>query len=112
LIRPSTEYNIEPRNPWTETLYPVSSDTSRLAAASARSPGLTCLLEGPRTCPFAIARLRSAVWSLPVRQFRPQPESARPPPNQSYQCYAGRTRAEQVESSREQTAAPGLIAKQ
>src|SRR5262249_7694240 len=41
LIRPSTEYSIEPRNPWTETLYPVSSNTSRLAAASARSPGLS-----------------------------------------------------------------------
>src|SRR5215831_19303493 len=31
LIRPSTEYNIEPRNPWTETSCPVSSNTSRLA---------------------------------------------------------------------------------
>src|SRR5262245_59099566 len=39
LIRPSTEYNIEPRNPWTETSCPVSSNTSRLAAASAGSPG-------------------------------------------------------------------------
>jgi hypothetical protein len=41
LIRPSTEYNIEPRNPWTETSCPVSSNTSRLAAASACSPGLS-----------------------------------------------------------------------
>jgi hypothetical protein len=41
LIRPSTAYNIEPRNPWTETACPVSSKTSRLAAASARSPGLS-----------------------------------------------------------------------
>src|SRR5262245_40264702 len=30
---------IVPRNPWTETSCPVSSNTSRLAAASAFSPG-------------------------------------------------------------------------
>jgi hypothetical protein len=47
--------------------------------------------------------------AFPVRQFRPQPESARPPPNQSYQRYAGRTRVEQVESSREQGASPGFL---
>src|SRR6516164_9045625 len=41
LIRPSTEYNIDPRKPWTETWCPVSSNTSRLAAARACSPGLS-----------------------------------------------------------------------
>src|SRR5262245_20156893 len=41
LIRPSTEYNIDPRKPWTETWCPVSSNTSRPAAASACSPGLS-----------------------------------------------------------------------
>src|SRR5262245_9336450 len=41
LIRPSTAYNIDPRKPWTETWCPVSSNTSRLAAASACSPGLS-----------------------------------------------------------------------
>src|SRR5262249_50760437 len=31
---------------------------------------------GPRLCPFAIARLRCAVWRLSLRQFRPRPGSA------------------------------------
>jgi hypothetical protein len=38
-----------------------------------------CPLAGPKTCPFAIARLRCAVWCLPLRQFRPRPESAMKP---------------------------------
>src|SRR5262245_30974471 len=97
LIRPSTEYNIDPRKPWTETWCPVSSNTSRLAAASACSPGLS--LPFGRTQDLSLRNR-----TIAMRGLLPSPKTIPPAARIGDETFASGRRCMAVPRDRERRA--------